>query len=85
MSNQERAFRRISLERHSEDPVLGAALVRPIVDGIQKHVMAISKHYILNNQETDRSGVNEIIDEKTLMELYAVPFAAAAPASAGYM
>ena len=32
--------------------------------------MAISKHYILNNQETDRSGVNEIVDEKTIMELY---------------
>lgn len=29
--------------------------------------MSITKHYIMNNQETDRSGVNEIIDEKTLM------------------
>ena len=25
--------------------------------------MAIGKHYMLNNQETDRSGVNEMIDE----------------------
>ena len=27
-----------------------------------------------NHQETDRSGVNELIDEKTLMELYGPPF-----------
>ena len=47
--------------------------------------MAIAKHFILNNQETDRSGVNEIVDEKTIMELYAPPFAAAAAANvAGY-
>ena len=52
-----------------EDPVLGTRMVVPIVRGIQKNVMAIAKHYILNNQETHRSGVNELIDEKTLMEL----------------
>ena len=68
-----------------EDPVLGSALVAPIVTGIQKNVMAISKHYILNNQETDRSGVNELVDEQTIMELYAPPFATAAQHSAGFM
>lgn len=47
--------------------------------------MAISKHYILNNQETHRSGVNEVVDEKTMMELYGPPFAAAAKKSAGFM
>ena len=59
--------------------------MKPLINGIQQHVMAISKHYILNNQETDRSGVNEIVDEKTIMELYAPPFGAAAANSAGYM
>jgi beta-glucosidase len=43
-----------------EDPVLGSKLVVPIVEGIQRNVMAIAKHYILNNQEDDRSGVNEM-------------------------
>ena len=33
-----------------EDPVLGATLVKPLIHGIQQHVMAIAKHYILNNQ-----------------------------------
>ena len=39
-----------------------------------------------NHQETDRSGVNELIDEKTLMELYGPPFHAASKAGvAAYM
>eukprot|EP00039_Didymoeca_costata_P023113 m.6009 g.6009 ORF g.6009 m.6009 type:complete len:673 (+) comp3461_c0_seq1:13-2031(+) len=68
-----------------EDPVLGMTMVQPIVKGIQEHVMSISKHYILNNQETDRSGGNSVIDEVTMMELYAPPFAAAASTTSGYM
>ena len=53
--------------------------------GIQQNVMAIGKHYMLNNQETDRSGVNEIVDEKTMMELYFPAFEAMAPHVSGYM
>lgn len=69
-----------------EDPVLGGALVKQVITGIQKNVMAIAKHYILNNQETHRTSDNAVVDEKTLMELYAPPFAAAAEADvAGYM
>ena len=60
-----------------EDPILGSVMVVPVIKGIQNNVMAVAKHYILNNQETDRSGENNIIDEKTLMELYGVPFEAA--------
>ena len=33
-------------------------MVQPIVTGIQKHVMSISKHYIMNSQEFDRHSVN---------------------------
>jgi beta-glucosidase len=69
-----------------EDPVLGSIMVKPLIAGMQENVMAIAKHYILNNQETDRSGVNELIDEQTIMELYGPPFASAADANvAGYM
>ena len=68
-----------------EDPVLGSRMVVPVVQGIQKNVMAIAKHFILNNQETHRSGVNELIDEKTLMELYGPPFRAAVQEAAGVM
>ena len=38
-------------------------MVVPVIDGIQKNVMAIAKHYINNNQETYRRGVNEVVDE----------------------
>ncbi len=68
-----------------EDPVLGSALLPRIVDGIQQNVMAIVKHYIGNTQETDRSGVNELVPEQLLMELYGPPFAAAVQRAAGVM
>ena len=68
-----------------EDPVLGRTMAVPLLLGQQKHVMAIGKHYMNNNQETDRSGVNEIVDEKTMMELYWPAFEAMAPHVAGYM
>ena len=34
-----------------EDPVLGSVMVVPQILGIQKNVMSISKHYVMNNQE----------------------------------
>jgi len=69
-----------------EDPVLGALLVGPTIDGMQQNAMAIAKHLLVNSQEYDRHGVNEVVDEKTLMELYAPPFEAAAQHKvAGYM
>ena len=61
-------------------------MVQPIIAGIQKHVMSISKHYIMNSQEFDRHEVNEVVDEVTAMELYGPPFAAAAAAgTSGFM
>jgi beta-glucosidase len=68
-----------------EDPRLGGTMAPQIISGIQRNVMAIAKHYVLNNQETHRSGVNEIVDEKTLMELYGEPFGKAAAVAAGFM
>ena len=43
-------FHNPTKQLQGEDPFLGKALVGPLIDGIQKNVMAISKHYILNNQ-----------------------------------
>ena len=78
MTSDSRSACAVHLDLSGEDPVLGGTLVKPLVNGIQQHVMSITKHYIMNNQETDRSGVNEIIDEQTLMELYSPAFGAAA-------
>jgi beta-glucosidase-like glycosyl hydrolase len=70
----------------AQDPVLGSQLVKPLVLGIQKHVMSISKHYIMNSQEFDRHSTNEVVDEVTAMELYGPPFGAAAAAgTSGFM
>jgi len=68
-----------------EDPVLGSAVLPRVIDGIQENVMAIAKHYILNNQEEHRQDVNAVVDEVTFMELYGPPFEAAAKNAAGFM
>ena len=60
-----------------EDPVLGAALLPRVVDGIQANVMAIVKHYIGNTIGQNRGTINDLVDETLLMELYGPPFAAA--------
>jgi beta-glucosidase len=67
-----------------EDPVLGAELVGPIVQGIQKHgIIANAKHWVNNNQETVRSGMNAVVDERTRFEIYYPPFEAAINAKCG--
>ena len=62
-----------------EDPQLGAKLVGPLIKGIQSSgVMANMKHYVNNNQETNRNTVLEIVDERTRYEMYYPPFEGAA-------
>ena len=41
------------------------------------------QHFILNNQEAGRFGANAVVDERTLMELYAAPFESAVAAGVG--
>ena len=40
-------------------------------------VVATAKHYTQNNQEYQRTSVNEVVDERTHMEMYLPPFEAA--------
>jgi len=64
-----------------ESPYLGARLAKPYVKGVQsKHVLAVAKHYIGNQQETNRKTVDSIIDLRTLWEVYYQPFIAAVEA-----
>jgi len=61
-----------------EDPYLGAALTREWVRGVQSQgVMAVMKHFVLNNQETNRNTESSNADEVTKWELYYPPFQAA--------
>lgn len=67
-----------------EDPYLGFTLTGQAVKGIQdNHVMAVAKHFALNNQETDRMEIDERADERTRFELYYPPFEGAIKAGVG--
>jgi len=67
-----------------EDPYLGYKLVQPVIKGIQSQkVVANAKHYILNNQETNRMGVSAETDERTRFEMYYPPFEGAIEADVG--
>lgn len=67
-----------------EDPYLGYRLVQPLVQGIQSQgVIANAKHWVENNQETNRDTVSENVDERTRHELYYQPFYGAVEAGVG--
>src|SRR6266542_2775877 len=67
-----------TFEAYGEDPFLAGQTTVGDVRGIQsKGVMANAKHYAANNQETNRSTINELIDERTLHEIYLPAFEAA--------
>ncbi len=62
-------------EAYSEDSVLSGKLAAAFVRGIQQQgVGACLKHFVANDAETDRHTVNNILDEETLREVYALPF-----------
>mmetsp|Transcript_157640 Transcript_157640/g.502236 ORF Transcript_157640/g.502236 Transcript_157640/m.502236 type:complete len:506 (+) Transcript_157640:92-1609(+) len=67
-----------------ESPYFGARMAKPYVKGVQsQNVLAVAKHFALNNQETNRDSVNSVVDPRTLWEVYYPPFEAAVEAGAG--
>jgi len=64
-----------NFEGFGEDPYLAAELAARDVAGIQSQkVVATAKHYVGNEQETNRFGGNSQIDDRTLHEVYYAPF-----------
>ena len=61
-----------NFEYYSEDPALTGYVGSTITAGVQsnKGVGVTIKHYITNNQETNRSAVNTSVSERTLREIY---------------
>ena len=73
-----------TFEAYGEDPYLAGQIVAGNVTGIQSEgVIATAKHYDANNQETNRTTINEIIDQRTLREIYMPAFQAAVQAGVG--
>ena len=67
-----------SFESFGEDPYLMARMAVAYVKGVQsEHVVATAKHYAANNQEFERTTMDEKIDERTLREIYLPAFKAA--------
>ena len=67
-----------NFEYMGEDPCLSSRMVVPYVQGVQQNgVAACVKHFALNNQEVHRHGVNVIVDDRALYEIYLPAFKAA--------
>jgi beta-glucosidase len=64
-----------TFETYGEDPYLAGQLSAANIRGVQRNgIIAEVKHFAANNQETNRFAVNEIIDERTLQEIYLPAF-----------
>ena len=67
-----------NFEYMGEDPYLVSQMCVPLIQGIQSaDVAACIKHYLGNNQETNRGTVNVEMSERALHEIYLPGFKAA--------
>lgn len=64
-----------NFEYFSEDPYLSGVMGVAVTKAIQAHdVIAMAKHYVLNDQEYERFRTDVETDEHVLRELYLLPF-----------
>lgn len=64
-----------NFETLGEDPVLAGEMVSAEIKGIQDAgTMATVKHFVVNNQETQRMTINTRVGEQALREIYLPPF-----------
>ena len=64
-----------AFEYMGEDPLLAGEMVIPYIQAAQKNgVACCMKHYVLNDHEIDRFGVNVNVSERALREIYLEPF-----------
>ena len=64
-----------NFEAFSEDPVLTARMAVGYIRGVQgQGIAATVKHLVGNEAEFERNTASSVIDERTLRELYLLPF-----------
>ena len=64
-----------AFEYMGEDPLLAGEMVVPYIKAAQANgVGCCLKHFVLNDQETDRYGVNVNVSERAMREIYLRPF-----------
>ncbi|KAJ8112459.1 hypothetical protein OPT61_g5180 [Boeremia exigua] len=64
-----------NFESFSEDPFLTGKMATQVINGLQeKGIAATIKHFAVNEQETERLAVDEIVSERALREIYLKPF-----------
>lgn len=64
-----------NFEYFSEDPYLSGVMGVQVTRAIQAHdVIAMAKHYVVNDQEYERFRTSVEVDENVLRELYLLPF-----------
>ncbi|MCR5107392.1 MAG: glycoside hydrolase family 3 C-terminal domain-containing protein [Lachnospiraceae bacterium] len=64
-----------NFEYMSEDPYLAGEMASSYIKGVQSKNVGVSiKHFAANNQEHERMSCSSEVDERTLREIYLLPF-----------
>ena len=67
-----------NFESYGEDPFLTSRVAVSYIKGVQgEGVVSTTKHFAVNNQETDRMTINATVDKRALYEIYFPAFKAA--------